>query len=264
MVVCGLSLLAIGLLVSAAFGQEAKSPGEISQDFLTARLASGDVEQRLDAVVQLRALFDAAPNSASPLTIARLADVLQRDVSPIIRALSARVLGNCCGQLAAPALIASLASEREIAVRKAIIYALARYRSPQITSTLISLLKDKAPEIRGAASFALAEIGDAISSEALLEILQKLQKEEDAFARSQAARALGKIGDHSAIEVLVKLLLHDKSQEVRREAAHALGSLANKQDTNVIEALREAILRSDPYLAGVAREALDKVNTRNP
>jgi hypothetical protein len=60
------------------------------------------------------------------------------------------------------------------------------------------------------------------------------------------------------------MLLRDKSQEVRREAIRALGSLANKQDTNVIEALREATLQTDPYSAGVAREALDKLNTRNP
>jgi HEAT repeat protein len=160
--------------------------------------------------------------------------------------------------------MASLNGEREVAVRKAIIYSLARYRSSQITSALISLLKDKAPEIRGAASFALAEIGDITSSDALLEILQKRQNDEDAFARSQAARALGKIGDRSAIEVLINSLMRDKYAEVRREAARALGFLAHKQDSKVIEAVREATLQADPYLANVAREVLDKVSTRNP
>jgi HEAT repeat protein len=98
----------------------------------------------------------------------------------------------------------------------------------------------------------------------MLRLLQKRQKDEDAFTRSQAARALGRIGNHSAIEVLVKSLLRDKSPEVRREAASALGLVANKHDLRVIETLREASLQADPYLAGIAKEALDKVNLRNP
>jgi hypothetical protein len=260
----GFSLLAIVLFVSTAFGQESRPLGQSSQDFLIARLASADEEQRFDALVQLSALFDAAPNSATPKAISGLTNALQRDASPIVRALSARVFGTCCGQQAVQNLLVSLAGEREVAVRKAIIYALVRFRSSEITSTLISLLRDKRPEIRGVASFALAEIADATSLDALLEILQKSQKDEDIFVRSQAVRALGRIGDHSAIDVLIKCLQRDKSPEVRREAVRALGLLAHKQDTKVIEMLHEATLQTDPYLADIAREALDKLNIRNP
>lgn len=257
-------LLVLLLIPDATFGQKATSPSRALQERSITQLASGDEEQRLDAVTHLIGLFDAAPNSSTPEVFISLTNALQRDSSPLIRALSARALETCCGEQTLPKLLASLGDEREVAVRKAIIYTLARYRSSRIAPSLIPLLNDKTPEIRGATAFALAEIGDALSLDALLELLQKRQKDEDAFARGQAVRALGRIGNHSAIEVLIKSLLRDKSPEVRREAAQALGLVAYNQDGKAIETLREASLQTDPYLAGIAQEALDKVNRRNP
>ena len=139
---------------------------------------------------------------------------------------------------------------------KAIIYALAHYPQPQVTSTLTPFLKNKRSELRAAAAYALAEIGDTASAQALAELLRRGGKDEDAFARGQAARGLGRVGGHDSIDLLTNALSNDRSQEVRREAALALGRIATSQDAKAIEALRNATLSNDPYLVGAAENAI--------
>lgn len=260
----GVVMLVAILVICTAVGQQANLQTASSQDDFAARLTVGDDEQRLGAATQLALLFAGLPNSGTPKTLGALKSSLQSDSSSVVRALSARALENCCGEQVVPGLLASLASEREVGVRKVIIYALARYRSPQIVSSLTPLLKDKNNEIRSASVYALAEIGDAASAIVLVEVLQTRRKEEDAFVRSQAARGLGRIGNRSGIDALLNALTRDKSQEVRRESARALGLLAYKQDAKVAEGLRQATLQDDPYLVAIAIEALNKINLRNP
>jgi len=233
------------------------------QQSLTARLASGDEEQRFDAAAQFVVLFSASPNSATAQTLSALAQALQGDSSPLVRALSARSLEMCCGEQAVPSLLARLGREREIAVRKAILYALAAHPSSQTASVLLPFLKDKSQETRATAAYALASIGDASSAGALIEILQRRSGDEDAFVRSQAARGLGAIGNRAGIDALLTALIRDKSQEVRRESARSLGLIANKQDAKVIEALSKAMLQSDPYLTAIISDALEKIRSRN-
>jgi HEAT repeat protein len=253
-------LVSIALLQSA--GASIPNSQEDRQQSLTAQLSAGGDEQRFDAAAQLVVLFNAYPNSSTAQTFGALTRALQSDGSALVRALSARALENCCGQQAIQPLLASLTSERQVAVRKAILYALAAHRAPQTTSALIPLLNDKNQEVRAATAYALAEIGDPASASALVAMLQRRRGDEDAFARSQAARGLGKIGNHTAKDVLLDSLVRDKSQEVRREAARALGLLANKQDAQVIEALENARLQSDPYLAAIAGAALEGIQSR--
>jgi HEAT repeat protein len=253
-------LLTLVLFAGIAF----PIPQQEWQQNLTARLASGNEEQRFDAAAQFVVLFNAYPNSATAQTLGALARVLQGDSSPLVRALSARALETCCGEQAVPSLLAGLSREREIAVRKAILYALAAHASSQTTSAIIPFLSDKNQEIRATAAYALARIGDASSAGALSEILQRRRGDEDAFARSQAARGLGVIGNRAAIDALLTALVRDKSQEVRRESAHSLGMIANKQDVKVIEALRNAMLQPDPYLTAIVSDALERIRSRNP
>ncbi len=233
------------------------------QQAITVRLASAGEEARFDAAAELVVLFAATPGSATEQTFNALAAALRRDNSPLVRALSARTLESCCGEQAVQPLLAALTGEREVAVRKAILYALAAHRSPRIAAALIPYLKDKKQETRAAAAYALAEIGDAGSADALLEVLQRRRGEEDAFARSQAARGLGKIGHRPAMNILLDALSRDKSSEVRRESARALGLIAGSQDAKVVAALRSLMLQTDPYLTVIAGEALEGIRLRN-
>jgi HEAT repeat protein len=231
-------------------------------DRLIAQLNSDEEEQRLDALVHLGALLTSFPGTIDNPTISAVANLLLRDSSPVVRALAARTLELGNDERAVPHLLAAIEKERQVPVRKAIAYALARYPSPPVTTALISLLKDKKHEVRAAAAYALAQSGDPLATNALIEVLEKRRKDEDSFARSMAARGLGKIASREAIEPLLRSLNHDKSDDVRREAAGALGSIATKQDIKVIEALQQAALSPDPYLTDAADNALLDIDLR--
>jgi HEAT repeat protein len=252
-------------------GQEADRRTDRSRRELLDRLTSGDEEQRIDSLVRICSLLRDEPDAIETQVITSLVAVLQRDTSPVVRALAARSLEICAGNLgvglgdeSVAALLAALGKEREVAARKAIIYALARYPRPQVTSALIPFLKNKRSELRAAAAYALAETGDPASAQALAELLRRGAKDEDAFARSEAARALGRVGGHDSIDLLTNALSNDSSQEVRREAALALGRIATSQDVKAIEALRNATLSNDPYLVSAAENAIANINSRNP
>jgi HEAT repeat protein len=242
---------------------------------LLSRLASGDEEQRIDSAVRLGALLRDQPETIETSVIASLSRSLQRDSSPVVRALAAMALEICAGAYvdsqgdgqsgeAVEALLAALGKERDLAARKAIIYALARYPQPRVISALIPFLKNRRRELRAAAAYALAESANPASTPALTDLLKRAGKDEDAFARSQAARGLGRTGGHDSIDILTEALSDDSSQEVRREAAISLGQIATPQDTKAIEALRNAILSNDPYLVSAAENAIASINSRNP
>jgi HEAT repeat protein len=252
-------------------GQEADRRTDRSRRELLERLASGDEEQRIDSLVRICALLRDEPDAIETPVITSIGAALQRDLSPVVRALAARALEICArnlgagqGDEASATLISSLGKERELPVLKAIIYALARRPQPQVTSALTPFLKNKRSELRAAAAYALAEIGDPGSAQALAELLRRGSKDEDAFARSQAARGLGRVGGHDSIDLLTNALSNDRSQEVRREAALALGRIATLQDAKAMEALRNATLSNDPYLVSAAENAIANINSRNP
>ena len=247
--------------------------GQSERERRLSQLTSGSEEERLDAAAHLVVMFSAAPypsgasNGISEenfAAVTALALALRKDDSSVVRALAARALEVCGDRRAAEPLMTALSEEREIAVRKAIVYALARHPSPQVAAQLIPLLKDKQPDIRGAVAFALAEIRDPAAAAALLDLLKGRRKDEDAFARAQAARGLGSLGDRTAIDPLLTALRKDDAPDVRREAARALGRLANSQDGKVIDALRAAQSSSDPYLTIIAAEAITAISARAP
>lgn len=271
-------MFAAGPMASAAptvRGQEADRRQNLSRQELLSRLASGDEEQRIDSAVRLGALLRGESGAIETSVVTTLSGVLQRDSSPVVRALAAMALEICAGRHAdnrtsvrsdeaVAALLAALGNEQDLAARKAIIYALARYPQPRVTSALIPFLKNKRSELRAAAAYALAESGDPASAQALTEVLRRSGKDEDAFARTQAVRGLGRFGGHDLIDILTDALSDDSSQEVRREAAISLGRIATLQDTKAVEALRKATLSNDPYLVSAAESAIASVNSRNP
>lgn len=240
------------------YAQEIPPAGE-----LLTRLAAADEETRLDAAVNLGGLFTLVPGAATPAAVAALATALQQDRSPLLRALAARALEMSGSERAAPALLAALPREKDLAARKAIVYALARYPAPQVTQALLSLLKDKYVEIRATAAYALAELADPAAAGALIDTLAVRRKDEDAFLRREAARGLGLTGAPAAVGPLVAALAGDKSEDVRREAAEALGRVANPRDAAAVAALRDATRAADPYLNFAAEVALARIQARD-
>src|SRR5262245_65124589 len=130
-------------------GQEADRRTDHSWREMLERMTSGDEEQRIDSLVRICALLRDEPDAIETPLITSIGDALQRDSSPVVRALAARALETCAGNLGAgqgdvarSTLLAWRGKEREVAVLKAIIYALARYPQSQVTSALIPFLKN--------------------------------------------------------------------------------------------------------------------------
>lgn len=232
----------------------------VRQEQFAKLIASGNDEQRLEALIEL-GTFLSIPAQATPQTVSLLNDLLRSDSSPLIRALAVRAMEFSRDERFTSTLLAALKTEREPAIRQAIVYALSKSPATEVVQTLLPMLKDKQPDIRAASAFSLAEIGDPISTSALIDFLKRREGNEDAFARTQAVRGLGKIGDRATIDPLLHALSHDKSPEVKREVVRSLGQIATPQDLKVIEALKLIQLQSDPYLASIATSILEKLQS---
>lgn len=101
-------------------------------------------------------------------------------------------------------------------------------------STLIRLLDDVEPQVRGSAAEALDKIGDPSAGS---ELLEQFKKEDDEGTRRAFAIALGAVGFRLAIPVLIETL-KDKDPVVRGCAAWSLGVLKAQEAK---EALAEAL-----------------------
>ncbi|NOT61165.1 MAG: HEAT repeat domain-containing protein [Acidobacteria bacterium] len=226
-----------------------------------ARLTTGDEEARLSGLVELATLFKTPRREPRPATTAALIQVLSSDPQPVLRTHAARVLEYAAPSSATDALLTALARERELATRKAVIYALARYHAAPVTVALIPFLRHKEAELRATAAYALAELADTASASALHECLVKRRGDQDAFTRAEAARALGRIGYRAASPDLRKALMKDAAL-VQRAAAEALGWLATTQEAETVAALQSAAQAEDPYLRAAATLALQRIRQR--
>ncbi len=250
-----LSLLGIVGLAHPALIQ---GVADSRQAQLVDQLISGNEEQKLEAAIDLGAMLS-TNMAATSETISSLGNVLQNDSSSVLRALAARAMGLSRDSRFVSVLLKTLKTEREVEVSRAIIQALSSHRSPEVVEALLPRLNHKKQDIRAVTAYALAEMSDPAVADALIDVMKKRGKGEDAFMRAQAARGLGKIGHREAIEILLAALDHDESAEVRRESARALGYIANSQDGKVIEALKLARHQPDPYLQASAALALEKI-----
>lgn len=260
--------LITGSLITASFalapivqasGQEAipffKSTQSASESVvpdipsLRSKLNSSNEEERREAALKLTAI--ATPEVLPALTSA-LGDPAER-----VRAVAATGLAAIGDPSSIQILIARLAEEKKNTfVRKTIAYSLGRFKNPQATPALISLLKDKEIEVRSASAVALTNYPDATAIQPLALAL----KDKSEFVRAQSARALGVNGRaaRSATSELARLLLSDSDNEVKRQAARALGLIG---EPSALPALKRAEMSADPHLSRIAREAIKLIDT---
>jgi HEAT repeat protein len=228
-----------------------------------ARLASGDVEERREAVTRLGAMARADSS--------RVALPALKDAAVIVRATAARAVLSLPAEEAAAALLPLLTDKNEF-VRRETAYALGQTRSPMAVQSLATALaRDKEAGVRGAAAVALGQIGDAeavpilteaigrrIARTGLLNRITFRRTEENEFVRRSAAVALGQIKSRAAVPALIGALANERAgDDVRREAARSLGLIG---DPSAIPTLQRAALTArDPYLAEIISEALRKL-----
>jgi HEAT repeat protein len=228
-----------------------------------ARLASGDVEERREAVTRLGAMARADSS--------RVAAAALKDAAVIVRATAARAVLSLPAGEAAAALLPLLSDKNEF-VRRETAYALGETRSrTSVVALATALARDKEAGVRGAAAVALGQIGDASAVPILTEAIGRRiarsgflnritfrRTEENEFVRRSAAVALGQIRSREAVPALMSALANERAgDDVRREAARALGLIG---DPSAIPTLQRALLTaSDPYLTEIASEALRKL-----
>ncbi len=120
--------------------------------------------------------------------------------------------------------------------------------------TLVSVLKDKNPQVRKKATETLVRIGGLRTVEPLIIAL----KYENSDIRREAAETLGKIGDSRAVKPLVDVL-SDKEPAVKEAAMKALIKIGS---VHTVGPLIEALGERDSDVREAAAEILGK--TGNP
>jgi HEAT repeat protein len=260
-----IAVIALSLLVAAtsslAIAQGSLPSQQLEIQKQKQRLASSEVEERRDALMQLGALRQ---RDASRAAVSGLIDAL-----PIVRATAVHAVLGLPAEEGAAFLIPLLTDKDEF-VRQETAYALGKTRSKSAASALVErLFQDKKDGVRGAAAVALGQIADDAAVVPLAHVLQpqsvipgpkkagQSKSKENVFVLRAAARSLGQIGSRAAVPVLIASLEDEKfSGDVRREAATALGWI---RDPAAVSALRNALMAPDPYLSLAAHEALRKI-----
>lgn len=249
-------------LISAPAAQDPTrlTPIQLAIEKQRQRLSSAEIEDRREALMQLRAL---QRPEASRVALAAL-----NDPAPIVRATAtAAVLWLPADESVAGLM--PLLSDKDEFVRQQTAYALGLTRSRSAVTGLVERLTDKKDSVRGAAAVALGQIADASAVTALAAVLNpqaglapskksaKTKREQNPFVLRSAARSLGQIRNRAGVPALIGLLQDEKAEaDLRREAASALGEIG---DASAIPALRDASTADDPYLAATAHQALRRI-----
>jgi len=247
--------------VHAAQDPTRLTPIQLAIEKQRQRLSSAEIEDRREALMQLRAL---QRPEASRVALSALNDPV-----PIVRATAtAAVLWLPAHESVAGLM--PLLSDKDEFVRQQTAYALGLTRSRSAVTGLVERLTDKKDSVRGAAAVALGQIADASAVTALAAVLnpqaglapskksQKAKREQNPFVLRSAARSLGKIGNRAGVPALIGVLQDDKAEtDLRREAASALGEIG---DASAIPALRDVTTAGDPYLAEAAHQAIKRIS----
>jgi HEAT repeat protein len=257
-------VLAAGVILGLCLticGQSTRNltPVQIQIEKQQQRLASGDEEERRDALMRLGAMHLAVAS--------RVALPALNDPSPIIRVTAAKAILSLEASESAAAL-APLLNDKDEFVRRETAYALGATHSRTATAALSDrLLNDKEAGVRGAAAVALGGIGDENVVIALASVLapqlsapakSKRKAETNPFVLRAAAVALGQIKNRAGTPALIAAVSDEKlPHDVRREAARSLGLIG---DPSAIPALKSASISEDPFLARLAHESLQKLS----
>lgn len=287
-----LSIFIVTVLAATATPQSGPTGWPQIQVRLEQALSSGNSEQKRTALSEIRNL---RTEQASQLAIPSLADK-----DEIVRATAASAVIYLPESEAARSVLPLLDDKMQF-VRREAASALGQIGSWSATSKLISILeKDRDREVRSAAAVALGNIGDYAALDALIQILNKKPTDDEEFLRRSAARSIGQVFELYAvgttytvtpqnflppkfkdadtrkdltrlsgeidIDLIVKALAQvlqnsREAADTRREAAFALGAIRQPAAASILSSYSD---NSDPYLAEIVREALQKIGPKRP
>ncbi len=253
-VFCGLFLLCVHCVFAGnSFPQDV--------GVLAEKIRSGNVEQKRDALLEIRNMESAEGSRAAIPALS--------DPSEIVRATAAFSVIFLPKDEAVSELVPLLRDKFEL-VRREAAYALGKVGDVSALDPLIETLqKDKTLEVRNAAVIALGEVGDARAIDALTRVLLQKPANKEEFLRRSAIRSIGQIAKNkqgkekissfdSVVAILIQILQDPKkSSDLKREAAFALGEIGNR---SAVPVLRANISNPDYYLAQICKDALKKIS----
>jgi len=137
-------------------------------------------------------------------------------------------LGEIGDSRAAEPLIQVLRSEKHKSVRKEVVNALAKMKSPQTIKLLSSVLEDTDHDARRDAIEIMKLVGDGQFIEPLINALN----DEHWEIREAAASTLGVISDSRAIAPLLQAIKDDSSHDFKWYAENAIQNIRKRNKTN--------------------------------
>lgn len=186
-----------------------------------------------------------------------------RAVVPLIGALqdenisvgseAATSLGKLNDTRAIGPLIEAL-DENETPLQRTAAASLARIGEPAVEPLIKALASGKSE--RGAAAWALGEIGDVRAAEPLMQLF----KSSDEKTRKNVVEALARLNDTGSVKQMIQILAdRQEKSDLRMDAASALGALG---DSRARSALLDAMTESDTMIQMRAAEALTELGKK--
>ncbi len=182
---------------------------------------------------------------------------------PVVRRVSAEILGDISSPVATPALVHAL-SDPDVSVRVASLRGLAHTATASALPEITNCLRDPEPEVRRWALDALGQLGG--SSGAIVRNVEALLSDADALVRCRAALTLARLGPHEEVSPrwlhgamatrhgdarrTLQRMADDPDPQVRVSALEALGECAEKDTFDLVFAGL-----SDPHAPPVIRRA---------
>ncbi len=198
-----------------------------------------------------------------------LAKALRTDPEASVRRVAAWGLADHARHEAATsALVAAATGDADMQVREMAVWALAEARpTPEVKRALTGAAQAQDASLRRTAIWAIGNIGDPSSIEALLPAL----KSEDAGVRAMAAWAIGSTEPRQAPAPLVSAL-QDSDAKVRRTVTWALYTIEDPSTLPALEAafaketdagIRRDMVRAMGNMGDAATDALTRLVSSN-
>ena len=194
-----------------------------------------------------------------------LAKTLRTDPEASVRRVAAWGLADHARyEAATAALVSAATTDADMQVREMAVWALAEARpTPEVRRALTAAAASQDPSLRRTAIWALGNVGDEASLDAVLPAL----KSDDAKVRAMAAWAIGSMEPDKAPAPLLSAL-QDSDSKVRRTATWALYSIEDPASLPALEAafaketdpaLRRDMVRAMGNMGDAATDALTRL-----